>query len=112
MSSSPSGIVANDVAPKPGPVRRAVGWLLIVVSPVPAAFPFVITFLLWDQVPRPGVPPFWAIQLFLLSYFACTVGLLWLGRGLLRSRTKLVITGGALLVGALMTYWTVFSIVD
>ena len=110
-SSSPSGIVADNGAPKPGPVRRALGWLLIVVSPVPAAFPFVITFLLWDQVPR-AFPPFWAIPFFLLSYFACTVGLLWVGCGLLRRRAKLVINGGALVVGAFMTYWTVFNIVD
>tara|TARA_B100000315_G_scaffold196452_2_gene187540 strand:- start:1285 stop:1596 length:312 start_codon:yes stop_codon:yes gene_type:complete len=77
MSSSPSGTGANDVAPKPGLARRAVGWLLIVVSPVPAAFPFVITFLLWDQVPRPPFPPSWAIPFFLMSYLACTVALLW-----------------------------------
>jgi hypothetical protein len=112
MSSSPSGTGANDVAPKPGLARRAVGWLLIVVSPVPAAFPFVITFLLWDQVPRPPFPPSWAIPFFLMSYLACTVALLWLGKGLMTGRDNLVWNGILLFFGALMAYVTVFSIVD
>ena len=64
-----------------------------------------------STVPR-AFPPFWAIPFFLLSYFACTVGLLWVGCGLLRRRARLVINGGALVVGAFMTYWTIFNIVD
>ena len=45
-------------------------------------------------------------------YLAFTVALLYVGRGLVSGRTKLVINGGALLVGTAMVMFTLFSIFD
>lgn len=111
MSSSPSHIVAEDVAPRPGPVRRAFGWLLILVSPVPVGFPIVALFQNWDRLGEIG-SPFWVLPAVLLGYLGFTVAFLCVGRGLVSGRTKLVINGGALLVGAFMVMLTLFSIFD
>lgn len=111
LSSAPSRIVAEDVAPTPGPVRRAVGWMLIVVSPVPVGFPVVALFQTWDRLGEAN-SPLWILPLVLLGYLGFTVALLCVGRGLVSGRTSLVINGGALFVGAFMVMFTLFSIFD
>ena len=107
-SRSPRGIVVPDVAPTPGPVRRAVGWLLIVVSPVFCVFPLVDLYLREDQL-SPSVTHLSTLVLGWL-FAAFTAAFLCGGIGLVRDRTTLVRIGGWLFVGTFTTYYTLFLI--
>ena len=124
-SSSPRGLVANDVAPKPEPVapwrwwttvgeRRAFGWLAIVVSLVfcvPPVLIFISILSDWDRVVQSN-SPLWVLPLVLGCYVALPVAFLCVGRGLLGGRVKLGVGGGLLFIGALMTLLVLFVTYD
>ena len=109
-SRSPSGIVANDVASKPGPLRRAFGWLLIAVSPV-FCFPFVVLFQQWDRLGQAN-SPLWILPIVMLCYAAFTAAFVCVGSGLVSGRTQLAKNGCLLFVGMLIPFWTLFVIFD
>ena len=76
LLNSPSGIVTSDIASKPGPLRRACGWLAIAVSPVPGVAPFVALFQSWDRLGDSSTP-LWVLPLVMLCYvaFSAAVGI-------------------------------------
>ena len=110
MSSSP-GIVAKAVAPKPGPVLRALAWLLIVVSPVPVVIPAVALFQNWDRLGE-ATSPLWVGPAVMLCYVTFGAAFLCVGRGVLTGRVTLAVGGGLLFFGALITFLGLFSTFD
>ena len=109
--NSPSGIVTSDIASKPGPLRRACGWLAIVVSPVPGVAPFVALFQSWDRLGDSSTP-LWVLPLVMLCYAAFSAAVLWVGSGLVSGRAKRVRTGCWSFLGTLLPFLTLFSIFD
>ena len=107
----PSGIVAQTAAPKPGPGRRAFGWLLIILSPVPAIVPFVALFQTWDQLGQSNTP-LWVLPLVMLCYVAFGAAFLWVGRGLVSGQDKFIWNGMFLLFGTVAAFVTLFGIFD
>ena len=124
MDSAPSGI---DVAPQPEPhepprwfttdaERRTFGWAAIVVSLASCALPIGVlltVFRDWDRIQvAQSNTPIWVIPLLFACYAAPAVAFLCVGRSLLSGRARLARIGGALLVGALVTFVTLFAVFD
>ena len=122
MDSSPSGM---DVARQPEPEapwrwfvtvaeRRAFGWVAIVVSLVCCVLPVWVLVLVlrgWDRAAQSNTP-LWVGLLTLACYAAPAVAFLCVGRSLLSGRARFAKIGGALLVGAFVTFVTLFAVFD
>ncbi|HJN44895.1 MAG TPA: hypothetical protein QF572_12030 [Vicinamibacterales bacterium] len=87
------------------------GWLLIVASPVPVVFFVVALFQSWERLDQLN-SPLWVLPIVMLCYVAFGAAFLWLGRGLVSGRDKLVWNGGNLFFGTLAVFLTLFFIFD
>jgi hypothetical protein len=122
MNSSPSGIA---VTPQPEPdaparwfstaaERRTFGRVAIVVALVCCVLPVWVLVLVlrgWDRVAQSNTP-LWVGLLTLACYAAPAVAFLCVGRSLLSGRARFARIGGAVLVGAFVTFVTLFAVFD